>query len=552
MAPPLKDVPLGIRTLQKCCNIFCPGKSFNRNAWYRSSVVVLTFLTYMCYHMNRKPISVVKNVLHRNCSEVNPKPINTTNPDWCDWAPFDGENAASLLGFFDSSFLFAYAGAMFISGLVAERVSLRYFLSLGMLLSGLAGYLLGIAKYYNIHSISYFMLVQVFGGVAQTTGWPGVVAVMGNWFGKGKRGFIFGVWNSHTSIGNILGTVIAGYYVEDNWALSFIVPGVIMSVLGFVNFLFLVPNPTDVGCVSPDQNRPKDKSNLIQLDRMDETTSKVRGAKHVRKRSSIKFKTKQKSGRSQIRQILKSVKNVVEVHKNGDISKINSEGRPILYPDHEAKPVGFFGALRIPGVVEFSLCLFFAKLVSYTFLYWLPGYIKTSTTLNPTESADLSVVFDIGGIVGGIAAGIISDYSGKSASTCAVMLVIAVPILQVYNLYGADSVVMNVFLLLVAGLLVNGPYALITTAVSAELGTHHSLQGNSKALATVTAIIDGTGSIGAAVGPLLAGVVSQYGWGKVFYMLMASDVIALLLLTRLVKREIMPMVQSSHTNTWQA
>ena len=46
------------------------------------------------------------------------------------------------------------------------------------------------------------------------------------------------------------------------------------------------------------------------------------------------------------------------------------------------------------------------------------------------------------------------------------------------------------------GYLVNGPYALITTAVSADLGTHKSLQGNSKALATVTAIIDGTGSIG--------------------------------------------------------
>lgn len=27
------------------------------------------------------------------------------------------------------------------------------------------------------------------------------------------------------------------------------------------------------------------------------------------------------------------------------------------------------------GVVEFSLCLLFAKLVSYTFLYWLPLYI---------------------------------------------------------------------------------------------------------------------------------------------------------------------------------
>ena len=51
-------------------------------------------------------------------------------------------------------------------------------------------------------------------------------------------------------------------------------------------------------------------------------------------------------------------------------------------------------------------------------------------------------------------------------------------------------------LLLVCGSLVNGPYALITTAVSAELGTQPALRGNKKALATVTSIIDGTGSVG--------------------------------------------------------
>ena len=42
----------------------------------------------------------------------------------------------------------------------------------------------------------------------QSTGWPGVVAVMGNWFGKKRRGLLLGVWNSHTSVGNILGTVV--------------------------------------------------------------------------------------------------------------------------------------------------------------------------------------------------------------------------------------------------------------------------------------------------------------------------------------------------------
>lgn len=84
----------------------------------------------------------------------------------------------------------------------------------------------------------------------------------------------------------------------------------------------------------------------------------------------------------------------------------------------------------------------------------------------------------------------------------------------------------------------NGPYALITTSVSAELGQHSCLKGNSKALATVTAIIDGTGSLGAAVGPFLAGFFSASGWENVFYMLVVANVLALVLLVRLVTKEL--------------
>nr|CAI5817052.1 unnamed protein product [Callosobruchus analis] len=70
---------------------------------------------------------------------------------------------------------------------------------------------------------------------------------MGNWFGKSKRGLIFGMWNSHTSIGNILGSLISAQYVEKDWALSFMIPGLYIGVVGFVIFLFLVTNPSDVG-----------------------------------------------------------------------------------------------------------------------------------------------------------------------------------------------------------------------------------------------------------------------------------------------------------------
>lgn len=226
---------------------------------------------------------------------------------------------------------------------------------------------------------------------------------------------------------------------------------------------------------------------------------------------------------------------------NKDEVKEKTEGSPILshLNGSPKKAVGFIGAIKIPGVIEFSMCLFFAKLVSYTFLYWLPNYIKYSSDYSPSQSADLSTLFDVGGIFGGIAAGIFSDMFGKSACTCAVMLFLAIPSLYAYNLLSSVNLIVNIALLVIAGGLVNGPYALITTAVSAELGTHSSLKGNSKALSTVTSIIDGTGSIGAAVGPLLAAYISNlFGWTSVFYMLMGSNVLAILLLTRLVKREL--------------
>uniref|UniRef100_A0A8D8RLU4 Sugar phosphate exchanger 2 n=1 Tax=Cacopsylla melanoneura TaxID=428564 RepID=A0A8D8RLU4_9HEMI len=311
------------------------------------------------------------------------------------------------------------------------------------------------------------------------------------WKGKesfvlSSSGVIFGIWNSHTSVGNIMGAVIASHYLESDWSLSFRVPGIIIAVSGVVILLFLPEYPSDVGCTT------------------------------VKRPNNIKCAPQQR-----------------------DKEMIRSEGSPILSnPESQEKPaIGFVGALKIPGVLEFSFCLFFAKLVNYTFLYWLPGYIKYSTSLDATMSGDLATVFDVGGIFGGIAAGMISDMTGKSASVCAVMLILSIPMLFIYELLGASSLSMSILLLLLVGALVNGPYALITTAVSAELGTHECLDGNSKALATVTSIIDGTGSIGAAVGPLLAGFVSSYEWVYVFYMLMFSCSLAVLLLVRLLMNE---------------
>lgn len=476
-------------------------------------------MAYTCYHMNRKPISVFKNVINRNCSNIDPPPgqhIDPNDDTWCDWAPFDQSGSEALLGLLDSSFLFAYAAAMFLSGFVAERVNLRYYLAIGMILSGIASYLFGLARTLDIHDISYFVMVQIFGGVVQTTGWPGVVTVVGNWFGKDKRGFIFGVWNSHTSLGNILGTTLAGHYVERDWGLSFMMPGLVMGACGLIIFLFLAPHPNNVGCGRPSH-----------VKEADESTGSVNAPRRVRSQASLPSDADTVASNS----------SSIDDPDEDD----SPESSRLLPPDGSTdgsrgsqRAIGFLGALKIPGVIEFSMSLFFSKLVNYTFLYWLPKYIKSSTTLTPRQSAYLSTLFDVGGIIGGIAAGALSDYTGMSATTCSGMFVLTVPMLFVYQAYGTETLGTNVLLLMLCGMLVNGPYALITTAISAELGTHHSLEGSSRALATVTAIIDGTGSVGAALGPCIAGVVAPYGWNNVFYILMAANMLALVFLCRIV------------------
>lgn len=45
----------------------------------------------------------------------------------------------------------------------------------------------------------------------------------------------------------MLGTIIAAHYVDSDWSMSFIVPGFIMGIVGFVIFLFLIDSPELVG-----------------------------------------------------------------------------------------------------------------------------------------------------------------------------------------------------------------------------------------------------------------------------------------------------------------
>ncbi|XP_031483566.1 putative glycerol-3-phosphate transporter 1 [Nymphaea colorata] len=469
---------------------------------YQAIVLVVTFLAYASYHASRKCTSIVKSVLDPESSEMrisswpasvylkaNREKLRASSDGW---APFNGADGTELLGEIDLAFLSFYAFGMYFSGQLGDRLDLRLFLTAGMVGTGLFTSLFGAAYWLNIHIYVYFLVVQMFAGLFQSTGWPSVVAVVGEWFGKKKRGLIMGIWNAHTSVGNISGSLIASAVLRYGWGWSFLLPGLLIASMGLLVFLVLPVSPESMGL-----NR--DRDGLLES-----------------------FK---KEG----------VEEPLLRQMNGD----------------KEKAVGFIQAWRIPGVASYALCLFFSKLVAYTFLYWLPFYISRTAIdgkyLSDQTAGYLSTLFDVGGVVGGILAGHISDRLDARAITAASFMYCAIPALFFYRAYGDVSLYVNIILMFFAGMFVNGPYALITTAVSADLGTHSSLDGNSRALATVTAIIDGTGSIGAALGPLLTGYISVKSWNGVFLMLMLSALVAGLLLTRLVIAEVAAKIERARS-----
>ncbi|XP_050230211.1 putative glycerol-3-phosphate transporter 4 [Mercurialis annua] len=484
------------------------GKDWSLNT-YRYVILLVTFIAYTCYHASRKPTSIVKSVLdpapHNSSPDGYPWPVGNVfvkengfgfgkNKGW---HPFNGPDGTSRLGEIDVAFLACYSLGMYVAGHLGDTLDLRLFLTSGMIGSGFFVVLFGMGYFWNVHVFWFYLLMQMLAGLFQATGWPSVVAVIGNWFGKRKRGLIMGIWNAHTSVGNISGSLLAASVLEYGWGWSFILPGGLIIVGGILVLLFLAPYPEDVGF--PFAHGP--------------TTPKADAVP-----SDMEAQEAKGSG---------------EQEADDDIVRTGSTLR---------KSVGLFEACLIPGVIPFALCLFFSKLVAYTFLYWLPFYLSQTEIggeyVSVKSAGNLSTLFDVGGIVGGILAGYISDKLRARAITAASFMYIAIPCLYLYRQYGSISQTMNIVLMMIAGLFVNGPYALITTAVSADLGTHSSLRGDSRALATVTAIIDGTGSMGAALGPLFTGFLSTIGWDAVFYMLMVCALIAGLLLSRQVAAEI--------------
>ncbi|KAH3819352.1 hypothetical protein DPMN_121085 [Dreissena polymorpha] len=83
------------------------------------------------------------------------------------------------------------------------------------------------------------------------------------------------------------------------------------------------------------------------------------------------------------------------------------------------------------------------------------------------------------------------------------------------------------------------------------------IQGNKEALATVTGIVDGTGSVGAALGQILVPLLQEkLQWPSVFYLFIIMTVCTILCIIPMLLREVpelwsdIKVCCSKYTFTW--
>jgi OPA family glycerol-3-phosphate transporter-like MFS transporter 1/2 len=410
-----------------------------------------------------------------------------------------------LLGILDSVFLFSYTFGLVVSGYVADRVDIRKFLTLGMIGAGLCSISLGFSHRVKIHQFSYFFIVNMFAGLFQSIAWPCVITIMSRFFpiDYPRRGFIMGVWNSHISFGNVLGSIIATAGVswgmeKHDWPLGYEIPGIIVICGGIIVWVFLETNPGVSGSSSSTNQNDDLESSLLQ---------------HQQQQQPLNSATTTDA-------LPPTITTATTV---GDITSL-------------------FRALKIPGVIEFCFALCFAKLGAYALLFWGPLYLN-HVGFTSEKAGYLCSFFDLGGLLGGIGAGLLSDIGRKRGTVNFIFLAIACPLFYVYyastNSHG-PNIQLNIWMMIIIGFFVNGPVALITTAVTADLGQHESLLGSedsNQLMAQVAGLIDGAGSFGAAVQGVVIGLLSTEAWKNVYIFLSFTAGCGALFLTRIVRKE---------------
>ena len=386
----------------------------------------------------------------------------------------------------DSAFLFSYAIGNIISGYLEDRLPLRILIAVGLALSGFI-YSVIIAMGYSNAYIPYIFLIQwALQGLSQSTVWPGTIAVLGNWFKQKHRGKILGFWSSCGSVGNVVGAVIGGLILTMNqeWmvvTMTFAAFQILVAII----YIFTISDkpPTGSKVLVEDYNENSQVSiNLYEL-------------------SSHLISTQHKIG------------------------------------------MPFLQAIRLPGVIAFSLSFACVKSLYYGLSMWLPFFLRNRID-HPELIGILAGSLNVGAVIGSIVCGWLGDVIKFRSPVITLYLLLSLPLLLLLEV-GNESIYWLYFIVIpLVGFFIGGGGNIMASAVAADLSQNPDIAEKSEATATVVGIIDGAGGIGAAFATFIMGYLSQIDWLYVFLFMLFMAILAILLISRLTLQDLRRIKQN--------
>jgi OPA family sugar phosphate sensor protein UhpC-like MFS transporter len=147
------------------------------------------------------------------------------------------------LGILASVFAVVYGISKFTSGILADRSNPRYFISVGLILTGIFNICFGMSS-----SLWAFILFWGLNGWFQGFGWPGCTRFLTNWYSQSERGRWWGFTNTSHNVGGAAIPLIVGYclYYFD-WRSAMYIPGLLCILLGLFLINRLRDTPQSIG-----------------------------------------------------------------------------------------------------------------------------------------------------------------------------------------------------------------------------------------------------------------------------------------------------------------
>lgn len=147
------------------------------------------------------------------------------------------------LGIISSVWAVAYGLSKFVSGVIGDRSNARYFMSIGLMITGVCNILFGFSS-----SIFLFALCWGLNGWFQGFGWPACARLLTHWYSQSERGRWWGLWNTSHNIGGAIIPIVTACFAQYyGWRYAMIIPGSISILMSFVLMNRLCDTPQSLG-----------------------------------------------------------------------------------------------------------------------------------------------------------------------------------------------------------------------------------------------------------------------------------------------------------------